>query len=264
MHLSPWSSCVLEKLGLPMYFANEGEGAVFLDDVSVHGFDDDIIRGFLRGTLVLSAGAADALNRRGFGDYTGVTVHEWNGKVISTELVDGIGVGAQYGKKELRVCREGVEELSQVIHRDGKTGEAENLFPGVTRLKNALGGEVIVFSGTPDMPFKYFTAFSMLNETRKKQLISLLGEHLPLYYPEDVDVYVRAGRLANGEILCAVFDTSFDTMEDIPLVIKEPVHRIEKLNPDGTRSACAFTEENGVIRVAEEAAPYTPVVLFIS
>ena len=265
-NLSPWATCVLERLGLPMYFANEGEGAVFLDDFSADGFDDEQIRRFLAGTLVLSAGAAQRLAERGFPDAIGVRVSDWTGSVISGEEVLGNRLQAQYGVKRLTVCREGVESLSTVIHRNSMTGGTEELFPGVTRFDNPLGGETIVFSGTPDMPFRYFTAFSLLNETRKKQLVSILSwrGNLPVYYPEDGEVYLRAGRLENGEIMAAVFNLGFDALEDIPLVCREPVKRVEKLNCDGTRSACAFRESNGVLRIQETAATLTPAILFLS
>ncbi len=263
--VSPWSTCVLERMGFPLYFSNDGGGAVFLDDGAADGFDDSTIETYMHGTLILSAMAADALNRRGFTDYTGVQVSDWTGDVITTELVNGVRVGKQYKIKKLTVCRDGVESLSQVIHQNGRDDSIRNLFPGVTRLKNKWGGEVIVFAGTPDMPFRYYTAFSMLNETRKKQFAEILAAsgHLPVYYPEDVEVYVRAGHLENGEILCALFNISLDELEDIPLVCTTSVHRIEKLNPDGTRSVCIFQQENNTVRIEEKAAPFTPVILFL-
>lgn len=266
LHLSPWSTVILENLGLPLYFSNDEGGAVFIDDFSVNGFDNDEIKSFMRGTLVLSAGAAETLVARGLTDFLGVEVREWIGAVISTECIDDAPVGAQFEVKELCVCREGVEALSWVMHRDEKDGSLHKLFPGVTRFQNPLGGETIVFSGNPDMIFKYSITFSMLNGKRKQQFIDILGVrgHVPVYYPEDVEVYVRAGCLPDGEILCAVFNKSFDCLDDIPLVCEKPVSKIEKLNPDGTRSTCSFTCEDGVVRIAEPMLPYIPVVLLIS
>lgn len=266
LNLSPWSSCVLERLGIPFYFSNSGEGAVFVDDFSVDGFSDDEIRGFMKGTLVLTAIAADKLNKRGFTDDIGVEVREWSGKTISSEIIGSISITAQYGVKELRVCRDGVEALSRVVHNNKAKGELETLFPGVTRVKNTLGGVTVVFSGTPDMPFTYYTAFSMLNETRKAQIAEILSAsgNLPLYYPEDAEVYIRAGKLPNGEMMVAFFNLGFDDLEDTPLVFEKPVTKVEKLNPDGTRSECAFEVIDGVTRVAENADTLTPVILFIS
>ena len=266
LNLSPWSSCVLERLGIPFYFSNSGEGAVFVDDFSVDGFSDEEIREYMKGTLVLTAIAADKLNKRGFTDDIGVEVREWSGKTISSEIVDSISITAQYGVKELCVVREGVEELSSVIHMNKAISKREPLFPGVTRYKNTLGGHTVVFSGTPDMPFTYYTAFSMLNETRKAQLVKILKDagELPVYYPEDAEVYIRAGKLPSGEVMVAFFNLGFDDLEDTALVCETPVTKVEKLNPDGTRSECAFEVVDGVTRVAESADTLTPVILFIS
>ena len=266
LNLSPWATCVLERFGLPLYFSNEGAGAVFLDDFSVDGFDDDQIRSFLAGTLILSVGAADKLVKRGFADDIGVTVAEWQGQTITGEMVYGNRMPAQYEKKQLIPCRDEVEVLSSVVHRNTATDCMEELFPGVTRLDNSFGGETIVFCGTPDMPFQYFTAFSLLNETRKKQFINILSrrEHLPLYYPEDGEIYLRAGYLDNGEIMAAFFNLGMDQLEDVSFVSRSKVTKVEKLNPDGTRSVCAFTEADGIIRVQEMLNTLIPVVLFIS
>ena len=125
---------------------------------------------------------------------------------------------------------------------------------------------MIVFCGTPDFPFHYSSAFSILNETRKKQFVDILSRrhHLPVYYPGDVDVYLRAGYLDNGEMLCAVFDTSFDALDELPLVCEKQVTKIQMLAPDGTRRDCDFSQEGNLVRVSESVYPYTPVILFIS
>ncbi len=266
LNLSPWTSCVLERLGIPFYFSNSGEGAVFVDDFSVDGFSDEEIREYMKGTLVLSVGAAEKLIARGFKDDLGVEVCKWEGKTLSAEFIGKTATPCQYGVKELRVCRDGVEELSRVAHNNKAKGEYEYLFPGVTRVKNTLGGVTVVFSGTPDMPFTYYTAFSMLNETRKKQLVEILSAsgNLPVYYPEDAEVYIRAGKLPSGEVMVAFFNLGFDDLEDTPLVLDFEANKIEKLNPDGTRSECAFEVVDGVTRVAECADTLDPVILFFS
>lgn len=266
LNLSPWATCVLERLGLPMYFGNQGEGAVFLDDFSTDGFSDEEIKKFLSGTIVLSVGAAKKLADRGFMDYIGVEVHPWEGKTVSNETVNGIRLPAQYNYQELKICRDGVMSLSDVCHNNVKEGRFETLFPGVTYFKNPLGGETIVFSGTPDMPFAYFTAFSLLNETRKNQLVELVSKRnrLSVYYPGDIDMYVKAGTLSNGEIMVSLFNLSHDELDEIPVVISDKFTKIEKLNCDGTRSECTFDICGNDVIVHEVSKPLIPVVLFIS
>ena len=268
LNLSPWASCVLERLGLPLYFGNEGEGAVFVDDFSVDGFDDDQIRSFLSGTLILSVEAADKLYKRGFGDYLGVRVasdEEATKTVVGGESVNGTAITTQYARRELIPTDDTTEWLSEVFHKDTVTEAREPLYPGVTRFDNPLGGETIVFSGTPDMPFSYATAFSLLNETRKRQLIEILSrrDNLPLYYPEDAELYLRAGRLPCGEIMAVVFDLSHDALDEIPLVIKSDFASIERLNELGERIPCPFETKDGITYVKSPLASMEPIVLFV-
>ena len=266
LNLSPWATCVLERLGLPVYFGNTGEGAVFLDDFSTDGFDDETIRSFMKGTLLLSVGAAEKLCARGFAADLGVTVRPWEGKVINGEIIAGERIAKQYELKELVPCREAVEILSESFHADKRSGENIPMFPAVTRCKNSAGGETIVFCGTPDMPFLYHTAFSLLCETRKNQLIGILSKNglLPIYYPEDGEVYLRAGRLSNGERMVAAFNLGFDVLEDMPLTVTEPVARVERLLPDGTREEVPFTTVGSTIRIQREMRTLMPEIFFLA
>jgi len=266
MFLSPWSTCFLERIGLPLYFSNEPGGAVFLDDFSADGFSREEIMEFIKGTLILSAGAAKKLCVKGYTDYIGVEVSDWGDIVAGGERIGDKIISSQYEKKFLTLCRDGVEVLSEVVRTNPETGNLDSICPAVTRLKNDLGGEVLVFNGTPDMPYLYHSAFSLLNETRKNQFIKILSEknHIPLYYPEDGEVYVRAGHLDIGEIMAAFFNIGLDQLEDTPFVCDKEVKKIEKLNPDGTRSECKFTVEDGIVRVDEVMNTLIPVVLFIS
>ena len=140
------------------------------------------------------------------------------------------------------------------------------MFPAVTRCKNTKGGDTIVFCGTPDMPFQYYTAFSMLCEMRKNQFISLLSEKglLPIYYPEDGEIYMRAGLLPNGERMVAAFNLGFDALEDFPLVVTEPVTKVEMLTPDGQRVAVPFTVNGQEIRLQVELRTLLPQIFFLS
>lgn len=261
----PWAACVLERFGLPLYFANDGDGAVFLDGFAVDGFSDEELKKFMSSMLVLSMDAAEKLCARGFADDIGVEVSEWDGAVIKGEIIEENCVAKQYEARCLTPCRDGVETLSWVYTNNSLENRNEHLFPGVTRITNTQGGETIVFCGTPNMPYVYHTAFSMLNESRKKQLIKILSRKnlIPLYYPEDCEVYLRAGYLENGEIMAAFFNLGFDQLEDIPFVCDQKVTRVEILEPNGSRRECRFIVQDGVIRVDEPMNTLMPIVLFI-
>ena len=192
-------------------------------------------------------------------------VNTWEGKVIHGELVCGERIAKQYDFRELVPCTADVEILSESFHEDKKTSANIPMFPALTRQKNSEGGECIAFCGTPDMPFLYHTAFSLLCETRKNQLIEILSKKnlLPLYYPEDGEVYLRAGRLGSGERMAVFFNLGFDVLEDIPLTVTEEVCSVEYLTKNGTRERVPFTKEGNTIRIAMEARTLMPVVLFL-
>lgn len=265
INISPWSTCVLERLGLPLFFGARGEGAVFLSDLSVDDFTDAEVKEFFKGTLFLSAVAADKLTARGFGDLIGVKTAPWEGKTAKLEVVDGHFQQLQVDYCQLIPTKEGVEEIGYAVF-SGNLGVYERIFTTVTSYKHAEGGRTVVFGGNPDTNFTYFEAFSFLCESRKRQIAKILAAdgHLPVCYTEDADVYVRAGYLKNGEMLCAVFNLSLDVLEDIPLYCRDKVNKVEMLNPDGSRSAVAFDVNGNIIRVKKEAGVLDPVVLFLS
>lgn len=262
--ISPWSSCVLERLGLPLYFAADGEGAVFLDDLAPDRFNDEEIRAFFKNTVVLSAIAAKKLIARGFGDYIGATLSEWNGKQIGGEIIDGHKINKQIGLLQLTPNDPKVVPLSYTFHKPN-IDTTELLFPAVTGFENPAGGYTVVFCGTPDTPFNYATAFSMLNESRKHQFVKILEKqnNLPVYYPEDAEVYIRAGYLDSGELFCAFFNIGLDVLEDLPLCCKHPIKKIEALTCDGERVACDFSVENGIVRIHQTVGVLSPVILFL-
>lgn len=265
LNLNPWAKCVLERLGLPLYFSSEKSGAVFLDDISVMRFTDEQILSFFEGTVVLSAVAAKKLNERGFSSYIGVDVQDWMGEKISYELINGHHISVQTDARELKPREKAVQILSYNMHKTEKD-EEKILFPAVTGFFNSIGGYTVVFSGTPDTLFHYAYAFSMLNQTRKEQLVEILQKqnNLPVYYPDDAEIYLRAGYLNNGELFCAVFNLGLDVEEELTLVCDKPVSKIEKLNADGTRSICDFYEIDSVLHIRECVHVLNPIVLFLS
>ena len=143
--------------------------------------------------------------------------------------------------------------------------EPTPLFPAVTVFKNELGGTVVTFAGTPMARWHYTTAFSFLCEARKEQLIDLLldCDSLPVYYPDDAEVYLRAAEMTDGRTFVAIFDISLDPIEGIPLVCSKTVNGVKKLSPDGKWEEVGFTEKDGIITVDTTAYTLDPVMLIL-
>lgn len=262
-----WSSYFLERMGIPLYFSPRNEGVVFLEGNVDQKYSDEEIRELFKGDVVLASDTARNLNERGFSELTGVEICEWKGKAVTGELVcsEQNICQKQKNSQELKpICRE-VEVSSYAYHSSDQNLTKELLFPASTVYKNPLGGTTVVFSGTPVSEFYYTEGFSFLNETRKHQLIGMLTDmgRLPLYYPEDAEIYLRGGELPDGTMLAAVFNLGFDPLEELPLWVEDSIASVEILGTDGKRSRCSFVTEGKRITVHTPLQPLEPIVLIL-
>lgn len=260
-----WSTCVLERLGLPLYFSKQCGGAMFFDSDYDKYFSDDEIIQVLKGTVILSSSALKSFNERGFAHLTGVGAKEWKGKPVNSELIaiTGKKCHKQYELMELVPIAENVECLSHSINITGDI--TEHLFPAVTLYKNELGGTVIACCGTPDAPFHYTTGFSFLNYSRKCQFEDILKRtgNLPIYYPEDAEVYLKCADMPDGKMLCAVFNIGMDAIENLPLCIDKDVKTICIMTPEGEWENLSFEKEGNKYILNTTASILTPVILSV-
>ena len=79
-----------------------------------------------------------------------------------------------------------------------------------------------------------------------------------------MDVYMRAGYLSDGRMLCAMFNLCLDPMEEIELALEKPAGKIELLQPDGTYTEADFKLTDGVTVIHAPLYTLTPQVLIIS
>lgn len=261
-----WNLNVLERLGIPMYFSPDNSAPLtFLDGGRDFLFTDDAIKEMLHGTLVLDGGSAERLCNRGFTEYLGVEVKENTGKIVSGEIFaenQKKSVNKQTNPREIKIIDENVKPLTLCYHLTGGV-EKEILFPASTLYKNSLGGTVIVFGGDAKTKFHYTTAFGFLNETRKNQIVELLKEHgdLPVYTPDDDEIYLKSADMEDGSLFCAIFNVSLDPVENIRLVLDKSPSKIFFLDLDGEFKEAAFKTVNDEIILDKRADVITPVML---
>lgn len=261
-----WSFCVLERLGLPMYFSSKESGALFLEGDADTRLSDSEILSLLGGTVVLASDTAKNLIDRGFGKHLGVDIREWHGKTPTKELIciNGAYAKVQMKSKEIVPMQNGVEVSSWALNSfDGET--SEKLFPASTVYKNELGGTVVVFSGTPVSEFNLVEAFSFLTYSRKLQLIDILKKsgNLPVYFPSDEDVYLKAAKTKDQRLFVALFNIGLDPIENVELVFENEPSKITCLTPDGNEKEVAFTKNGSTYTLDIGAQILTPVILFI-
>ena len=261
-----WSYCVLERLGIPLYFSSKEGGALFLEGDSDSRLSDSEILSILSGTVILASDTAKNLENRGFARYTGVNVREWNGKTPVREkiFINGALTKVQMHTKELVPISNEVKCDSYVLNTKDSQ-EYEELFPGTTIFKNELGGTVITFSGTPKAEFNIVEAFSFLNYSRKLQLINLLKNtgNLPVYFPGDEEVYLKCAKMQNGDTFVAIFNIGLDKIENIELVFEKLPTKIECLLPNGEVKEISFTQNGEKTALEIGAEILTPVILFV-
>ena len=263
-----WHSFVLERLGFPIYFSHDFGGAMFMDGSDDEIYTDEELFEHLKGTVILSAKLAEKLIERGFLKYIGVEVKEWTGDRTSGELIciNGNICSTQIGSKQLIPLDDSVEILSEVYHlKNGK--EKVTLFPAVTRFKNELGGTIVTFCGTPRTAFNYVEAFSFLNESRKKQISSILSTsgNLPIFYTGDAEILLRAAYTDNeNELFCAAFNIGLDNLDEITLQVEGTVTSVEQLMPDGKRCPVSFKIKGNRITVETKVNILEPVILFFN
>lgn len=262
--VSGWGMCVLERLGLPFYFSDKLEDITFLDGEMDSLFSDGEIKEMFTKTLLLDGGCAERLCKRGFSEYLGVEVKPWNGKNVTYEYypTEKTNSTKQTNAREIKILDDSVIADTYCVHSpDGVI--TETLFPATTVYKNSLGGTVIVFGGDARTEFQYTTAFAMLNNTRKNQFIRLLNEYgdLPVYVPDDDEVYLRVADMPDGSLFCGVFNISMDPIDNIRLVCKSVLQKIEYLDCDGVFKPCQFTVNGGEIVLEKSAQILTPVIL---
>lgn len=260
---SAWGECVLERLGIPMYFSSENGGALCLEGEVKLG-DSDILKA-LGGTVLLASDSAESLIKRGFGEYLGVDIREWNGKRPTVEKlsINGNYVAVQQKIKEL-VITDSKTASDSYVYNTVDNESYTPLFPGTAVYKNSLGGTVFTFCGTPRAAFHYTEAFSFLNYSRKQQFLRMLrlcGE-LPVFYPDDEEVYLKAAYMPDGSLLCAVFNIGLDPIRKLELVFAREIAALSMLMPDGSRKEVSFTVTSGKNVMDIPCNILEPVIIF--
>lgn len=263
-----WGSCVLERLGLPMYFSAENggilclEGDVFLSDKEL----DDAVKG----NLLIASDSAAQLNTRGYGGFIGVRSEEWNLSTASyemytgNELYRGNEMSVQRKLRKLVPTADSVSVLSEIYHSVDENN-IETLAPGSTEYRNNKGGCAVVFAGSPQTAYNISDAFSFLNYTRKQQMIDILkssGEPV-VYCPGDEEIYFRAATTENDELFAAVFNLGFDPMDNLEIVCSRNIEKINKLMPDGSFENLRFEKKGERYIIDTPCRTLEPVVLLM-
>lgn len=260
-----WATHVLERIGLPIYFSKEDGGLTFLSGEIDKKYSDDEILELLKRPIVLSSNVAKRLCDRGFSKQLGVEIKEWEGALPSRErlFVNNQTCEAQVRCKEIVAINNDVEILSKVYNVVGAT-ETE-LFPGSTLYKNELGGTAVVFAGDPITAFNYVEAFSFLTHSRKLQFIKILRKCgvLDVYYQGDEEIYCKHAKMKDGSDFCAIFNLSYDVIDNINLYIDKQVKGVQVLQSNGEICEVAYKQIDKNLAIDMRLLPLDPQIFII-
>ena len=267
-HSNYWATRAFERMGLPFYFSNKRYGAAFLEDSIGKDLSDEAIREmFEQGSVFMSAEVARDLNERGYGYLTGVSVDGPLKERKSFEAYDAEASLTSRTQKNPMIITP-TSESASVISFNGRHDDEVlvNVSPAVIKYDRAPGKFTVVYCGTPKARHIYTEGFAFLNETRKKQFISLLREagQLPIYLPSDNELCLRAGYLADGRMLAAIYNFSYDPEEGVEVYLERTPTRIVMIDTDGEDRELTFRETaDGTYIVDTVCEPAYPLVLII-
>ncbi len=256
---------VLERLGLPLYFSSKAGGVAFLDGDIASMYTKEEMDGAFSGTTVMDAAAARSFAKAGYGDKIGVTVENWTEDLPDgdTLVFDGLTCREQVKPQKLVPNSDGVT-VDSVLFKQLERGERLPLGPGTTRFARE-GGETVVFAGTPDTAFSLTEAFSFLSAPRKKQLLRILRPTgcLPVYYPGDAEVYLRAGTMPDGALFCAFFNIGLDVIDGVKLTVDRIPSTVSRLTPDGSWETVPFTVAGDTLTLSVRAEVLIPEIFLL-
>ena len=110
-----------------------------------------------------------------------------------------------------------------------------------------------------------FAAFSMLNQSRKAQLLEIFERFggLPWHFPGDDEILLKTGK-AEGYEIALLIDLSLDDVPEVRLAgPAEKAASVETLLPDGKWEPAQFVRDGGELRIFRALRPLRPLVLRI-
>ncbi len=260
-----WVTHVFERMGLPFYFSDKCGKANFLDGTIVSDMSDKQLEELFLTSVFISSDAAKDISDRGFGKYLGVSIEEWDFGNVSGETFDKSPNYFCTQQKNLKKLLPG-ENTEILTYNFRKEDEKAKLLAPAVTVYDKCGKLSVVYCGTPKAEFNYMEGFAFLNETRKKQFIQLLerADALPVYYPGDNEVLLRAGYIADGRLLTYTMVMGTDPMEGLELYLEKKPIGAKVLNPDGSETEVGFTDNgNDVYTFDVRCESFYPVVLFV-
>lgn len=241
------------ELGLPAAYSRQGAAVTLLFTQSVAAMSDEAIRQTLSGGVYMDAETLDALNRRGFGELTGMTVenalHEDCIEELTAHPLNGPFAGRQRDCRQsfyhvpghvLKLTNPQAETLARLVDYGGQEKTATSM----ALAENALGGRVVVCG--------YYPWSFLHNLSKSSQMKSIMRwlsrDQLPAYVNSfhKVNLWARAGQ--GDPMSVALVNSSFDAAEGLDLVLRTASDQITTFDMQGRATVVAAAETDGPYR----------------
>ena len=222
----------------------------------------------LQSNLFLDGGAIEALTRRGLAQLCGCEGHSWDLPHVSFEqLRDGTTMAAAGQYARLKPLADNVEVASVLCHRAyAFSSTSSELAPGTVIIRHKDGTCVTIIANW--LGGEGFDAFGMFTETRKAQLVSLLNRlvPMPVWYPEDAELFLKAGLLPDGMRIAVVANFGLDPQKEIPLcgAWLEASTCVQRMQGDGSWGILPLRRENAKFILETTLLPLEVAILRIS
>jgi len=236
-----WVNCCFGRTGLPVRYGDmQCSGIHLLSGGQVDHYSDSDLRFLLSERVMIDGAAAVKLTQRGFSSFIGVKAEERpvrGNREESRCMALGVGFLSADGTP-LLTALPGAEILSEVYFSPYSGASPEKIMPGSTFFVNPSGGKIIVTA----VNLQQWHPMHVVNPGRKLLYISWLEKlgGIPGYIPEMQDCRILCGTLPGGELVCAVFNSSYDPLP-IRITLQKTPRRIFRLTKGGTFEGATFS-----------------------
>ena len=242
-----WPVFCFGRTGIPVYYDDVHAGGIhLLSSGQIDHYTDEELHAFLSEAALIDGPAAVKLTERGFAELIGVNA-EYKPFIGNreTDCVSGIGVGfLAAGDTPFLTPLAKTEALSKVYSSQYSGAPEKEIMPGSTFFRNELGGRIIVTA----MNLQKWHQMHVANPGRKLMYVSWLEKlgGVPAYIPEMQDSRIICGNLPGGELLCAVFNSSYDPLP-VRIATRKAPEKLFCLTPEGNYEEASFRLDGNTV-----------------
>jgi hypothetical protein len=241
------------EIGLPAAYGPEGAAVTLLFPQSIATMSDDEIRQVLAGAVYMDAETLDTLNRRGFGEATGMTVERALVEDCIEELTDH-PLNAPFAGRQ-RDCRQSFYHVAghalkladgkaQTLARLVDYGGREKAATSMAVFDNPLGGRIAVCGYYP-----WSFLHNLSKSTQMKSVMRWLSrDRLPAYVASFHKVHLWVRQPSEGRLAVAMVNSSFDPAVAPDLVLLTCVEQLRAFDMRGRETVVSAGRADGPYR----------------